>query len=221
MTEKKISLILGKRGSGKTVLSKYLLQNYNRLIVFDTLGEYTEGVVFYKAQELAKFWHRCYRKNFRLIYRPMEPETEIELIAKLVWLCGDICFCVEEIDKFGTAWKISKEFAQIIQRGRHNNITLIGITQRPYGIHRLLTSQAKELFIFNTNEPRDREYLRNLLGQEVPASLDQLSEYECIKWMDGSDKLERGKIENNVWTEIELIKQGGRQNEKGDQSETV
>ncbi len=191
--EKTIRLIFGKRGSGKSYLLAYLVRAVERLIIYDTLHEYYQGLVFTDFAKLAKFWLHNYKGNFRLIYRPTDPAAEFELIAEMVWLCGDLVFAVEEIDVFGTPYKIGTSFASIIQRGRHKRIELIGITQRPFGIHRLLTSQAKEICIFNTNEPRDREYLRNLLGKEIEPQLDSLGEYEYLRWEDGSG-IEKAKV---------------------------
>jgi len=187
MTEKKVIVIIGKRGCGKSYLARKLIEREPRLLIFDTMSEYLDGVVF-DAEEISQFkafWKHVYRRPFRLIYRPLVPEKEIDEIAELVYMLGNMTFVVEEVDCYCTPYQISDAFAHIIQRGRHKNITLLAITQRPYGIHRLLTSQAKELYIFSTNEPRDRDYLKSLLGQEIEAKLDALQQYQYIKWTDG------------------------------------
>ena len=194
MNEKKIAIIFGKRGSGKSYLAAHLLSPHDRYVIYDTLHEYRDGVVCEDMPQLCEIWRNCYRRKFKLIYRPINPEAEFDAVANLVWICGDVAFLVEEVDTFSNQFKISDEFANVIQRGRHRNITLIGVSQRPYGIHRLLTSQAKEICVFNTNEPRDREYLRGLLGQEIEARLDQLKQYEFIRWEDGKEGLEITKI---------------------------
>ena len=46
MAEKKIILIFGKRGSGKSYLAQKLVEREERLVIFDTLSEYQNGVVF-------------------------------------------------------------------------------------------------------------------------------------------------------------------------------
>lgn len=193
MTEKKITLIFGKRGSGKSYLAARLLEATERIVIYDTLGEYRQGAVFDNVGDLARFWHRNHGLRFRLIYRPTDPEGEFEQIANLVWLCGDVTFLVEEIDIFSSPHQIGPAFQNVVQRGRHKNISLVGISQRPFGIHRLLTSQAKEIYIFSTNEPRDREYLRNLLGTNIEATLDGLDRFHYAKWVDGSDEIAVGK----------------------------
>ena len=191
--ERKVKLIFGKRGSGKSYLAQKLIEKTPRLLIFDTLGEYTQGVVCDSVQALANFWQKHHNQKFRLIYRPLKPVDEIEIVAGLVWSCGNMTFAVEEIDTFCGPLSIGDNFAQIIQRGRHKNIELLGVTQRPFGINRLLTSQAKEIYVFNSNEPRDREYLRNLLGSDIDTKLDALKQYEYIKWIDGSQDLVIGK----------------------------
>ena len=195
MAEKKIILIFGKRGTGKSYLANKLIERERRLLIYDTLGEYTDGVVFDAeyAERFKEFWKHVYRRNFRLIYRPLVPVDEIDEIAELVFLLGNMTFLIEEIDCYCTSYAISDSLAHIVQRGRHKDITLIGVTQRPFGIHRLLTSQAKEIYIFGTNEPRDREYLKLLLGTEIEAKLDQLEQYQYIRWQDSKKELEIGK----------------------------
>lgn len=195
MSEKKIILIFGKRGTGKSYLAAKIIENERRLLVYDTLSEYENGVVFCAEQDeqFIEFWRHVYRGNFRLIYRPLNPQDEIDEIADMVFTLGDMTFLVEEVDCYCTSYQISEAFAHIIQRGRHKNITLIGVTQRPFGIHRLLTSQAKEIYIFGTNEPRDREYLKLLLGEQIEAKLDQLQQYQYVHWQEGKSELEIGK----------------------------
>ncbi len=193
MSEKRVILIFGKRGSGKSFLSAAIIKPMPRVVVFDTLGEYKDGFIFDNTGDLCRFWKRNYKESFRLIYRPIDVAPEFDRVAELVWLCGDVTFVVEEIDLYASPHQISQPFKQILQRGRHQNITLLGITQRPFGIHRLLTSQAKEIYIFSTNEPRDRAYLRDLMGSEIDTTLDALEEYQYAKWEDGKSGVTPGK----------------------------
>jgi len=195
MNEKKITLIFGKRGTGKSYLAAKLIAEERRLLIYDTLSEYDAGVIFdtEQAEQFKEFWRHVYRRNFRLVYRPLNPQAEIDEIAELVFALGDMTFLVEEVDCYCTSYQISDAFAHIIQRGRHKNISLIGVTQRPFGISRLLTSQAKEIYVFGTNEPRDRDYLKLLLGEAIEPKLDLLQKYEYVRWQEGKQELEIGK----------------------------
>lgn len=192
--DKKITVVIGKTGCGKSYLVNKLNKEKQHLLVFDTMSEYTEGVVFEKRPEFLQFWQQFYQHPYRLIYRPLDnPENEIEDIAECVYLLGNVCFVIEEVTCYCSPNKISENFAHIIQRGRHKNIELIVTTQRPFGLHRLLTSQAKEIYVFATNEPRDIDYLCALLGREIEEKLSALQQYQYIKWEDGKDGFEIGK----------------------------
>jgi len=195
LIEKKVILIIGKRGSGKSYLAQRMIARDRRLLIYDINAEYTGGVVFgTETQEKFKlFWLGTYKANFRLIYQPIQPKKELIYLAQLVFALGNLTFVVEEIDSICTAYDLPETFSRIIARGRHRNITLIGVTPAPFGIHRDLTRQAKEIYVFNTKEPRDREYLRNLLGQEIEPKLDALEQYQYVKWEDGKEELEIGK----------------------------
>lgn len=197
-TEKKVRLVIGKRGSGKSVLTKHLIRSDSRLVVYDIMSEYVNGVTFDDAQmrELVKFWRHSYRQSFRIIYRPLSPKVEIEWLAHCVFALGDLTFVVEEIDAICTPFDIPLPMQAIIQRGRHKNIELIGVTPAPFGIHRDLTRQAKDIFIFRTSEPRDIQYLRQLLGERIEAKLAALEKYEFVQWSDTHDELRLGKVQD-------------------------
>ena len=189
MTEKIIELVFGKRGSGKSELAKILLQQHPRRIIFDTLGEYTDGVIVENIEELKALWGKVYRRNFKIIYQPLDPEGEFPIVAQLVWACGDVTILIEECDRYAQFQRMCLPLKEIIQRGRHKNIALIGVTQRPPSIDRLLTSQAKKMCIFNTTEPNDIQYFREVIGDAVVTKIEQLKQYEYVEWLDGRDEL--------------------------------
>lgn len=192
-TEKIIELIFGKRGSGKSYLAKVMLQQHRRHLVYDTLGEYKDGVIIQSLAELSVFWQKVYRGSFRIIYQPLDPELEFDHICSHVWLCENMTFLVEEVDRYARPLAMSLPFKEIIQRGRHRDITFIGVTQRPHGVDKLITSQAKAMYIFNTTEPRDIKYFQEVVGDSVIEKFAELKEYEYVKWQDGTDLLEIGR----------------------------
>lgn len=198
MTEKKVQLVIGKRGSGKSVLAKFLIRNTRRLVIYDIMSEYVDGVIFDESEkeQLVDFWRHIYRQGFRIVYRPLVPKEEINWLALAVFALGDVTFVVEEIDSICTPFDMPFQMQSIIQRGRHQNIELIGVTPAPFGIHRDLTRQAKDIYIFRTGEPRDIQYLRQLLGEAIEPRLAALEQYEFIHWSDGVEQLRIGKVEN-------------------------
>jgi len=197
--EKKITLVIGKRGSGKSFLVKHLIRDARRLVIYDVMTEYKHGVCFgpEDLQECLAFWNRVYRGGFHIIYRPLRVRDEIEWISKGVYVLGDLTFVVEEIDAVCTAWVMPEYLEFIVQRGRHKNIELIGVTPAPFGINRDLTRQAKRICVFNTNEPKDLQYLSALLGSEIDRIVPSLGQYEFVDWQDGHENVRVGKIQGS------------------------
>lgn len=195
-TEKKILLILGQRGCGKSTLSEMMTEDCRRLFVYDTLNNCrVRGVIIESYDELVAFWSSILDKNpkaertfpFRIIYRPVDPQEDFERICDLVYSLGYLTFLVEEVDSFIGSQKDSlpRDFLNIVQRGRHRDIELIGITQRPYAIPPILRSQAKEIYTFRQFEPRDIDFMRAFIGDEADKIRD-LADYEYIFW-DGKN----------------------------------
>lgn len=190
MSEKKVILILGQRGSGKSYLAKDLIKDCKRLIIYDTLGEYNIGICVENLDEFKGFFLKVYPGNFKICYQPVNPINDFDIICDIVYECGDLTLLVEEIDTFCSAQDISDNFANIIQRGRHRNITLIGVSQRPFGIHRLITSQAKIIYSFVHREPRDLDYLKAFIGDEAEKIKD-LKQYEFLGWDNGKSLIKK------------------------------
>lgn len=185
-----IRLIIGKTGSGKTVKALNLIADRNRVLIFDTLGhDYSEGVIFYDIEELKDYWLKVYRSDFHLIYRPLDEVPEFDEICRLAYKCGNLTLVAEELDIFAQPLKIEFGFKQILKRGRHRDIRFVGLTQRPYGIDRTITSQANAIYIFQVDEPRDIKYLCDRVSVKVEAGLAMLKEYEYMECIDRSKEL--------------------------------
>jgi len=181
MKESFVSLYLGMRGAGKSYLVKeYELKKYKRILIYDTQGEYTDGIVFEELEELKKFWLQHYQGAFKIIYRPLN-HVNFSAICDLVYTCGNMCFVVEELDLTAGTFDTDINFQSIIKRGRHKNITFIGISQRPFGINRNITSQAKIIYSFRQLEPRDVEYLKYFIGVEAE-QIPNLKKYHFLYW---------------------------------------
>jgi energy-coupling factor transporter ATP-binding protein EcfA2 len=186
--EKKIITITGQRGSGKSTLVKQILPSKTRLLVYDTLGEYNaHGVVINNLPDLAKFWTTTHRGNFKIIYQPLDPFGEFDIICRLIFECGNVCFCVEEIDSFisRSPAGLDYSFLNIVQRGRHKHIELIAITQRPFAIPPILRSQTKVFYSFCQMESRDIDWYKNIYGDSAD-ELRNLKTFEYLVYDNGN-----------------------------------
>lgn len=184
--------INGLTGSGKSFFAKHYIREYNRILIYDVQDEYDEGIPFDTLGELKKFWREHYAKDFRMIYKPVSLEDFSE-VCELVFACGDMAFVVEELDSVASTHDHDPSFQSVLRRGRRRNIDFIGVTQRPYGINRTITSQIKIFFSFYQQEPRDIQYLKNYIGAEAEEiqSLD-LARYEFLykNFITGESKIQ-------------------------------
>lgn len=194
--EKKSILIFGKSGSGKSYLAARLLAERHRVFIYDKLHEYTDGVVFYadELDKLAAFWAHVYCGNFRIIFRTKTIDKqkrfiEIDMLSHLVWECGNMTFVIEEFAGYCSANYTPDMLGQIVLMGRHRNIELIGIQQRPFNLNPDIRSQTKEIYLFNTTEPGDLDYFKGLTRESIADRMDQLKQYEYLYWHDQAETL--------------------------------
>lgn len=185
-------------------MSRHLISQYNGLVViYDTLCEHTEGVICETPAELSRAWLSCIGKSAKIVYQPVDPLNEFSLICDLVYSSGDLLFVIEEIDTFLSINSKGNDFnfLNIIQRGRHRNIDVIGITQRPYSIPAILRSQAKIIYSFRQFENRDIEWLRQVFSEQAERARD-LKQFHYLKY-------ENGEITEN-YTDIRTKESAGK-----------
>ena len=197
-----IKIVLGIRGSGKTVKVRNLIKDVRRLLVIDTKGyDYNDGVAFHSLAELKKFWHKVYQGDFRIIYKPAGDDSEIrEDIAEICTLCEaceNLTLVIEELNIIFDEQRPPTEFNKMIFSGREPGIELIGVAQRPFGFGRKLSSQAKEFYVFYNREPGDVRFFKQSLGSEAALAICTLEQYQYLKWIyaDGVQKYEICKDE--------------------------
>jgi len=162
-----------------------LTKHLPRILYYDTLGrDYRDGVVCETLAELKVFWLKVYRGNFRIVYRPADPQADVAAVCRLVRAAGDMMFVVEETDLYFKQGDACPEFKMLIQRGRHAGVDMICVTQRPKGFGRLLTSQTDDFHLFATREPDDLAYFRARCGDAVAERLPNLGLYESYYYND-------------------------------------
>lgn len=159
----------------------------SQVLVYDTLCEYSDGVICQDFKNLCEAWKHLNGKPYKLVYQPVSPNEDFASVCDLVYKCGNITFLVEEIDSFLSinTSGLDREFLNIVQRGRHREVELIGITQRPYAMPAILRSQCKELYTFRQFENRDIDWLRGILGDRAD-EVKSLRQFEYIEYVDGS-----------------------------------
>lgn len=193
--QNEISVILGKKGSGKTSLAFHLIEGANRLIIFDFNREYSGFYVVREPDELAKVLQINFEGTFRISY---QPSPNLELVEHFEHLCAAV-FCMnnvtvlaEEIDIVSTASYSPPSLKKIIDYGRHRGINLLGLSRRAHRVPRDLTANADKIYTFAQFEPRDIKYLADYMGERAAEQVTNLNRTaagaEFLEWEAGETR---------------------------------
>lgn len=175
MKHREISLIYGKTGSGKTVLAKHLLKEFNRVIIIDSMSEYENGLVFTSFDDLSSYVldNNIYNNDsFCLICR-FESDIEIEYLFKLVFEITNLLLVVEEAEIYISPFAKQSNFLRLVRYGRHKNISLLGIARRTGELSLSFRSQTDFIYSFLQTDATDLKNME-LIGLN---NLDQLQKY--------------------------------------------
>lgn len=165
---------MGRKGSGKTVLSKYISQNIERLIVWDFLGQFECNDIANHTEKLEKILnHSVYNVAVRL------PEYYFPFICQFVKQQGKCTFLIDEIDMISSPTTIPKELDYLLRYGRHHEIDIIATARRPAEVHRNLTANSDDIYVYQTHEPRDLTYLARFMDVD---KIKELQQYQCLHY---------------------------------------
>lgn len=196
--QRDVVLVLGKTGSGKTTWAKNFIRGLSRVIILDAgFGDYEaeECPDLHTLIEKVEKASNNGRGFFRYSYTPRANESAF--IFDLARLVGPCWVVIEEADRLGDA-RFMPEYDEVISRGRHYGVSLLAISLYPYKLPSDLRRQATRLISFRQHEPRDIDYLYDVIGEDV-SRLPELPQYHYLDWKAG------------IGSEISTI--GGKQNE--------
>jgi hypothetical protein len=182
-----IILITGQRGQGKTTYLKDQIGIFDRVIIFDVLGEFTfeySGYpTAYNMGDFFKMLKRNMNDNFFVIdyFNPKTSEEDFETICTAINRLQNIMFVVDEIDYFCSSHSIPRQFDEIVKRGRHQGLNLIVATRRPHEIPPIIRSQVSSLVTFRHIEPNDLDYLGSIINLPVE-EISSLKRFHYVKW---------------------------------------
>jgi hypothetical protein len=206
-----ILLLAGKRKSGKTFLQwrEFNLAKHRR-IIFDTENQYrrekgydiTGWMVIHQPGFLRNYLStRMQVEDLKVIYKPISGKkrwhfrTVSRIVIEYARRTKGLIYGVDEIDQFCNPNEpLEPELNEIVEYGRHRQMSMSCTTRRPHKVSRNLTAQCAEFRIFKTNEPRDKKYFEEFIGQAVK-ELPQLGQYEYLRWVDtGECEVRGGKV---------------------------
>lgn len=154
--------LIGKTGSGKTTLARYLLEPFKFIVILDL-----KGTIDWDGYKLVTDFTRLTKERFpRLIFRPsarlLRDEKLIDDFFWWIYHRKNTTLYVDEVYSVVSGNWLPDGYHALLTRGRERNITLISSTQRPTRIPTEILSEAERLYVFRLRMFRDREKIINI-----------------------------------------------------------
>jgi len=191
-------IFVGKTGSGKSELAKYLLRIVAEkmpVVIIDPkffwLGRYPEWETNKKKPGTIDKPHLISEFNPKWRVQCLQPDTEDEednRLEKLCYTClerGNIFLYFDETAGIATAHRVPKYISKIWQMGRAKDVGAWVSTQAPSGIPRIFKSQA-EHFVGMKVGVQDVDVVAQLLNAEE----EEVKALQPYEWLYYHTKLD-------------------------------
>lgn len=200
-----MTLVVGRRGSGKSTRVKAMIGDINRVVVFDPQDEYAaENRKVTRCETVAavlKAIKAGWQKGFMIAYIPVagnEP-AELHRLVAMLWrvqanyIAGTdarkLALVVEEMDLSFPVSSLPAELngmARACNQGRHAGLEIIGVTQRPALVSSTFRGNISEMYIFALAFANDRASILQMIGREHDAALLSLEDHHYLRFANGS-----------------------------------
>lgn len=182
-----VIMVLGKRGHGKSTWVSRYIKTLRRVLVYDTLVEPTYKELEH-IHDFVEFVKRLAKNPpyFRIAYHDfgdISMEEDFDRFIRACLAIENITVVVEEVDLFASSHSMPIPLQRLVSIGRHKEISFIAISRRPHAVHPLIRSQTNRMISFKQTEPRDIDYLRELIGEKAD-QIPKLSKYKFVEWDD-------------------------------------
>ena len=203
-TDGRAVLVAGSTGSGKSAWVMQQVRLKPRLLVWDSLGEWSNKGRVSSAPSLpvlAEVIRKdiCGRTNgrFAVGYTGLASREHFAVFCKLAWVWlrsrSGGALVVEELADVTSPAKAPPSWGEICRKGRHFEAEVYAITQRPAESDKTIIGNAAAIHTGLMAFPRDRAYMAECL--DVPVA--ELAALKPLQWVERdmrTRELRRGAV---------------------------
>jgi hypothetical protein len=200
MKDAALTLIVGRRGSGKTHLSRAVIDKFQRVVAFDPLGEYRGKRGWRSCDDrktmlghIVKNWNAGFQVSY---IPPAGGELEaLHFVSDLLWQIQEkyrngkssdkICLLIEEANLSipTTAFPRDRASAlRLINQGRHAGIEMVAVTQRPALVNASYRANAFRTYVFPLADDNDVQTAMRMIGRQHSNRLRTMLPYNFLLW---------------------------------------
>ncbi|HBF50961.1 MAG TPA: hypothetical protein DDX04_12150 [Massilia sp.] len=168
----KIHAVIGASGTGKSSYIKgELLRGYSRLLVWsplektDNYAGFCKGVTVHKITDLVAAV-QAGRKA--IVYVPSGDDKAVkrqfDFFCRIVWELEGATVLVEELSRVTMPSWSPPAWRNLSTAGRHQGLTIIGVSQRPAQIDKDFLGNCSEVRCYRVNYDNDAKVMADTLG---------------------------------------------------------
>lgn len=196
----------GSRGQGKSTQVHYLIWSTApaRLTIFDPMNEYREARPY---SSLVKLGKAMQASTFAVRYvpptgNPKDTIARFDAFCALAFHCGDLTMICEELQLVTRPSWAPPAWANCTLRGRHRQLAIVGVAQRPAGVDKNFLGNCNSLSTTRLNWKDDIALVASIMAR-TPAEVAALERFAYI-----ARNCDTGQVMNG--TTADLLKQMGR-----------
>lgn len=214
-----IILCVGKKGSGKTVMTLLIASSWpHDMVVIDVAGDdgpmprkqgtgsHDIHVLTGTVDDLPRSWPEHLRSDpprpMILLYRPdAGSSTELEDMDAMVGLAyshsgnpNPCLLVIHEVGRVAPANRTPPHMRRVLNHSRHRQLTAAFAGPRPQTIDPLVIAQADLVYTFELNNPADRRRVAETIGwdpKDFDAAVHQLGRHEYLRFDAREEKPEQ------------------------------
>jgi hypothetical protein len=172
--------VCGPVCSGKTNLLNVWLEKHNRYVRFDYTGETTGNPGIEHVYNPSALLDRL-EKNpyyYRLSYHPGKNVMEhYRWCQRAIWMFPEASR-VLAMDEYHRVCpqigKLDEDVETCLRMARHNQLGIIGLSQRPQDVHKLFVDSCRRCIIYRSQEGNFLDACANHWGDDVAECVEQL-----------------------------------------------
>lgn len=199
----KSTIILGKRGWGKSFLHARLIANVERCLTVNTLGDFpfVNHATSVDVQGLINLRHVAGQFQLHmphLVHKYIDPNQVFSTACRLLVLWGrakifseenPVMLAIDEVQTYCDRYDLPPYFTDIVNVGRHFGIHYSVNTRRYPEIHKDLIGNANEFYAgpsMDTNDMKRMEYIfgkatvAKFLSKNIPHGFLHRSEIDTV-----------------------------------------
>lgn len=152
---RRVVLILGKQGEGKTTLAKRIRELYDRSITFDPRGEY-EGTIFTEFLPAARYIQERFdswkTEKFQIVLR-LKSDRDVLAATGFMRALAGVLVVLEETEIYLNPKSPNRDIIELIRYGRHEDMSLLCVARHSMEFSSDLRFSATSIYTFMQDEP--------------------------------------------------------------------